>query len=711
MLITLMTMQVEIPEGTGIERTSRIKAEKIRELEEKIRMKAEVKCEQRIYVTLSPMGSHCGHDFEEMAGFSQAVNKEVSAKIHELVREGITCAPTVKHCLDYYVYDVLFVDKPKPDKNCRAFFPTEVDIRNHVQAALRRDRFSSLDQENAASLIDKCRKEEPGSKFFYRPYHKKNVGSSYRQSTDDVQEELQQECEETLLFCYQSPFMKAMMEKYGRSVSCLDATNKTTSYALPLFLIVVKTPHGYLTVGAFVTQFETGTCISEALKVFREWNPDFSPEYWMIDYSQAEINALNECFPESKVVLCDFHREQAWDRWLKRTDSCVQSKDAVLTCLRKIANSSSEEEMELHISDLKSSPHWMNCKLRSYIECQWLAVKEMWVRAYRLDFNVVITTNNGTEAQNKVLKHKYLNSNQGKKKSLTTLISALVKKFLPDRQQDYNRRVMRSSSSYRAYSGNIPDYLHNRPAAFIKHVMQRMNTALEYEEGDVDATGTPGQYQVRSQSSGWHTVDMSQPQCTCMDFRVTKFPCKHFCAVFRLGDTSFLQLPESYLNGPCVAATGMPNSDAQEMRLGHIEAEPAPHEVTTVLSIPPSSSSQLKVKRALGRSLTEKFNSLLYYCTDPSALDNANKRLEEACAIISESVPSCSGLTVRGSPTKGCSGQRPQSLPRKTARSAGNPLPLGTANKEHWRTRGRVGKHAGDMRKTLNVNPLLSTHM
>lgn len=91
---------------------------------------------------------------------------------------------------------------------------------------------------------------------------------------------------------------------------CLDATNKTTRYASPLFLIVVKTPHGYLTVGVFVPQLETATCISEALEVFKQWNPDFSPEYWMVDYSHAEINALNKSFPESKVVLCDFHREQ-----------------------------------------------------------------------------------------------------------------------------------------------------------------------------------------------------------------------------------------------------------------------------------------------------------------------------------------------------------------------------------------------------------------
>lgn len=226
MPITLLAMQVEIPEGTGIDKASRIKAEKIRQLEEKMQMKAEVRCEQRIYVTLSAMSSHCGHDFEEMAGFSQAVNKDVSAKIHQLVREGVTSAATVKHCLDCYVNDILFAGKPKPDKNCRAFFPTEVDIRNHVQAALRRDRFSSLDQENAASLIDKYRMEEPGSNFFYRPYHKKNIGSSPRDSTEDVQEQLQQECEETLLFCYQSHFMKAMMEKYGESVSCLDALTK-----------------------------------------------------------------------------------------------------------------------------------------------------------------------------------------------------------------------------------------------------------------------------------------------------------------------------------------------------------------------------------------------------------------------------------------------------------------------------------------------------
>ncbi|KAG0423473.1 hypothetical protein HPB47_000754 [Ixodes persulcatus] len=111
---------------------------------------------------------------------------------------------------------------------------------------------------------------------------------------------LEKECQDTLLFCYQSKFMRDIMAKYGGYVACMDATNKATGYALSLFLAVVKTPCGYVTVGVFIVQFETQTCISEARPVLRKWCPNFQPQYWMVDYSHAEINALHETFPESK---------------------------------------------------------------------------------------------------------------------------------------------------------------------------------------------------------------------------------------------------------------------------------------------------------------------------------------------------------------------------------------------------------------------------
>ena len=37
----------------------------------------------------------------------------------------------------------------------------------------------------------------------------------------------------------------------------------------------------------------------------------------MTDYSEAELVALEEVFPTTTVYLCDFHREQAWERWVK----------------------------------------------------------------------------------------------------------------------------------------------------------------------------------------------------------------------------------------------------------------------------------------------------------------------------------------------------------------------------------------------------------
>lgn len=104
------------------------------------------------------------------------------------------------------------------------------------------------------------------------------------------------------------------------------------------FLFVGKTSCGCLTFNAFFTPFKTGTCIPKALQVFREWNNDLIPENWMVDYGQAERNVLNKCCPECIAVLCDFHREQASEQGLQRTGSDVPSKDAVLTCLRKLFN-------------------------------------------------------------------------------------------------------------------------------------------------------------------------------------------------------------------------------------------------------------------------------------------------------------------------------------------------------------------------------------
>lgn len=70
-------------------------------------------------------------------------------------------------------------------------------------------------------------------------------------------------------------------------------------------------------VAEFVVQSEAGNYIAEALAKLKEWNPTWSPRFFMTDYSEAEYLANEQEFPGCKVYLCDFHREQAWEHWVK----------------------------------------------------------------------------------------------------------------------------------------------------------------------------------------------------------------------------------------------------------------------------------------------------------------------------------------------------------------------------------------------------------
>lgn len=308
-----------------------------------------------------------------------------------LAREGITSVTDVKKCLHYYMHDVLFANKEKPKSRCRAFFPTRRDISNQIQAVLKKDRFSTVDQENARILIEKIRGEQPEPSVVYRPYAVRScMGSS---NLNNVEESVASESEDTLLFCFQTKFMRNMLKKYGGSLVCLDATHKTSDYAPPLFLLVVKTPSG----GVFIVQFETAHCIAEALDIFKQWCDNWSPQYWMVDYSKAETSAIEQVSPESQISICDFHRLQAWQRWLRRKENNMSDRDEALRLMKRIASVSNQHDIDKAVEVLVASEYWKNEKFRSYFEEVWPSIQELWVMSYRLEFDVVLTTNNGIE--------------------------------------------------------------------------------------------------------------------------------------------------------------------------------------------------------------------------------------------------------------------------------------------------------------------------
>ena len=152
---------------------------------------------------------------------------------------------------------------------------------------------------------------------------------------DDDEEEDEEKCEEqeeemssnnternTFLWVHQSEDQRKLLKKYGELV-LIDATYKTTKYALPLFLLVVRSNVSYVPVAEFFVESENINNIKEALEVVKSWNKDWNPRYFMLDYSEQEYQALQQIFPDSSKYLCNFHVEQAWLRWSKQSKSMM----------------------------------------------------------------------------------------------------------------------------------------------------------------------------------------------------------------------------------------------------------------------------------------------------------------------------------------------------------------------------------------------------
>ena len=119
----------------------------------------------------------------------------------------------------------------------------------------------------------------------------------------------------------------------------------------------------------------------------------------MTDYSEAELLAIEKCFATTKVFLCDFHREQAWERWVKDCNHGLSKveQEELLSLLRACANApvsqnihrenegtTPDEEQEskdglsgyhLAVADLKSSSVWKDHEdVQMWLSTYWLTI-------------------------------------------------------------------------------------------------------------------------------------------------------------------------------------------------------------------------------------------------------------------------------------------------------------------------------------------------
>ena len=178
----------------------------------------------------------------------QRIDDRLVQKISELLMEGITSVAEMERHLQYYVKMEIFVGGPVPDPSNRRFFPSRNDIYNFMYRASLEMRHSKIDQENLQFKIDDWRKESPQDMFHLRPSTSETSSASHYQQQVHMPEDEDDIMWQTgsnengqpmdLLFVHQTSWQKSMLEKYGNEIYLLDATYKTSRYALPLFFFM-----------------------------------------------------------------------------------------------------------------------------------------------------------------------------------------------------------------------------------------------------------------------------------------------------------------------------------------------------------------------------------------------------------------------------------------------------------------------------------------
>jgi len=74
------------------------------------------------------------------------------------------------------------------------------------------------------------------------------------------------------------------------------------------------------------------------------------------------------------VHICDFHREQCWQRWTSLSKHGVQTRrEEVLELLRRVARAQTVEDYHSHLHTLQTSPVWRNsAALQQWFTRTWL---------------------------------------------------------------------------------------------------------------------------------------------------------------------------------------------------------------------------------------------------------------------------------------------------------------------------------------------------
>ena len=203
------------------------------------------------------------------------MDERIIRKIDELVNVGVKDTYEMRrHLSEYVTREIFSKENIQPDPSNRRFYPKLSDIRSHMYCASIKNRFSKIDQENVNEQLKQWKASNPEDFFYFRPHGEVRCSSITGEGVGHAEDDEANK----LLFVHQTKWQRRLLQRYRNEMCLLDATYKTTCYALPLF-------------------FETSHCIAEARRILQREANGWEPKFFMTDNSEQEITAIESVFP------------------------------------------------------------------------------------------------------------------------------------------------------------------------------------------------------------------------------------------------------------------------------------------------------------------------------------------------------------------------------------------------------------------------------
>jgi len=218
-----------------------------------------------------------------------SIDPRVKRHVEILVEEGVHSISEIQRDICRFVKS-LFIDssKPLPKTTNRRFYPSRQDLSGLMHRFRRTQLRGLLDQEMVQVQVSDFIERNPLDTWHFRP------STSNAEGDDDIAQRL--------LLVHQTEWQRRLLCRYGQELVFLDATYRTTRYAIPLFFLCVHTNNGYIVVAVIIIEREDSQSLLEALQIIKSDNPDWKPNGFMIDASEIEIAAINSAFAGETII-------------------------------------------------------------------------------------------------------------------------------------------------------------------------------------------------------------------------------------------------------------------------------------------------------------------------------------------------------------------------------------------------------------------------